>query len=613
MYIEVQNKYREKVALLENAKEIKEEIKANAISNFSFTLPIDDPKNEFLRNPFTTYIKAPHGLYRILPNTMDFGNLGTIKYECEHVIATLIDDIIFGNIIYGNIGIYTPQVINFILNRQKTKNWVLDKCEFSRQFEYAWENETLASALFSIPKPLENDYLWKFNTDTYPWKLSLIKLNKDGEPKFFIMPKKNQLNLKIVSEVRDLFTRIYPLGYGEGVNQLTIKDVNNGVPYLQASAEAVAKYGIIERPWIDRRYENPQSLKDAAQVMLDRLSEPARDYDVDFALFPDDVINIGDKVQVRTKSNRDEAHLYDDFITGLNFDYDNITTSKVTLSNKPYSVASTIAEIADRQRIEMSYSQGATQLYAQSIQVNADSRDGAEINFFIPSEMRIINKVIAKIKLESFRAYSKAIKGGGGSERSTEDGGGQRSSTASGGGQYQGGSTAAGGSVTQTTHDATNVHGYNIYPQVSVNGPGVTYYGSVSGGIYHVNSHEHVVYIRDHSHSFDINIRDHTHSYEIPRHSHSFRIPDHTHDIEYGIYRYYGSLNSFNLKVNNQLKKTYYSTNEEIDITEFLLDNKNKISRGTWHSLEAIPNDLAYISIDLILQGFVQSRGDYTV
>lgn len=37
------------------------------------------------------------------------------------------------------------------------------------------------------------------------------------------------------------------------------------------------------------------------------------------------------------------------------------------------------------------------------------------------------------------------------------------------------------------------------------------------------------------------------------------------------------------------------------------------IPRGSWLSLEVRPDDLAYISIDLIVQGFIQSRGDNTV
>jgi hypothetical protein len=44
-----------------------------------------------------------------------------------------------------------------------------------------------------------------------------------------------------------------------------------------------------------------------------------------------------------------------------------------------------------------------------------------------------------------------------------------------------------------------------------------------------------------------------------------------------------------------------------------LVGSDNMIPRGSWLSLEVRPDDLAYISIDLIVQGFIQSRGDNTV
>ena len=62
------------------------------------------------------------------------------------------------------------------------------------------------------------------------------------------------------SDPKNIVTRLYPLGYGEGVNQLNIKEVNNNKPYLQSPQEYIDKYGLINRIWIDRRYEDEQPL-----------------------------------------------------------------------------------------------------------------------------------------------------------------------------------------------------------------------------------------------------------------------------------------------------------------------------------------------------------------
>ena len=60
-------------------------------------------------------------------------------------------------------------------------------------------------------------------------------------------------------------------------------------------------------------------------------------------------------------------------------------------------------------------------------------------------------------------------------------------------------------------------------------------------------------------------------------------------------------------------KADFAGRNAELDITAFLVGSDNMIPRGSWLSLEVRPDDLAYISIDLIVQGFIQSRGDNTV
>ena len=90
-------------------------------------------------------------------------------------------------------------------------------------------------------------------------------------------------------------------------------------------------------------------------------------------------------------------------------------------------------------------------------------------------------------------------------------------------------------------------------------------------------------------------------------------IPAHEHDITPGIY-FYGSPRQFDLYVNGKKKATIVSTDTELDLTQYLVDTSSKlIPRGSWLSIEIRPNDLAYVSIDMFVQGFVQSRGDATV
>jgi hypothetical protein len=92
-----------------------------------------------------------------------------------------------------------------------------------------------------------------------------------------------------------------------------------------------------------------------------------------------------------------------------------------------------------------------------------------------------------------------------------------------------------------------------------------------------------------------------------------FNLPNHTHDIVPGIYRY-GNPSSFTLYINGAQKIAMVSKSFEVDITDYLVDPETGlIPRGRFHRIEVRPNDLAYITISLSVQGFMQSRGVKTV
>jgi len=108
---------------------------------------MSDPKNKFCKYfNFVEFYDGDKyiGLFRIIPTTAT-KNASTreIVYECEHVLATLMDDILFGWHEIGNRGIYTSTVLRYILDRQTVPRWQLGRCEFSHQYLYGWENENL--------------------------------------------------------------------------------------------------------------------------------------------------------------------------------------------------------------------------------------------------------------------------------------------------------------------------------------------------------------------------------------------------------------------------------------------------------------------------------------
>ena len=652
--IEIFDKSRRRVAIAENAHAISEQQRINAVWYLYFSLPYKDPKNEYCK-PFY-YVRHNGGeLYRIMPETLAVDESGSVAYQCEHVLATLIDNILFGYHVVGNLGTYTADVIRYVLDHQLVKNWVLDECDYRNQFEYGWEQESLLSALFSVATPLTGPYMWRTNTAVYPWRLSLKRLDTTGRPEMYVRRRHNMTSYQRQRDPQNIVTRLYPLGYGEGVNQLGIGSVNGGVPYLQSPKAITDKYGIIERVWTDRRYEDPASLKAAAAAMLQELQEPAVSYSVGYQEMTAsdfDKAAIGKRLRMVYPEIGENV---DTFITEIKRDYEDVERSSLVVANKETSIASSLADMADRQRIEQTYAQGATQIYSQALQANCDAASGAVMDFFIPAEMRIINKVLVKVRMTRFRAYSKSTESDAAKvvtsttsddqTRTSSDGGGSTATSSSGGGQ----TTSSGGGATssatdiessnvlpnQTTGQAVHNHGVQDGARIALTDgekiTGVAYW-TPSGAHIHpahshtipphthtVDDHTHRVTIPEHSHtttipghSHRVTIPDHKHTTTIPGHSHKVTVPSHSHSITPGIYQY-GNPQKFGLYINGAKKADFSGRTAELDITDLLTGSDNMIPRGSWLSLEVRPDDLAYISIDLIVQGFIQSRGDKTV
>jgi phage minor structural protein len=469
---------RKKTAVLQNAFDIVETQEINQIYSLSFTLPAEDEKNKYcLPRHYVRYGENGE-LYRIKSPKVNDTSVGTVVYECEHVITTLCDDIMFGSFIYGGMGVPTRETITWILSKQKTANWRLGQCAFARQFEYNWEQENLLNALYSIPKEFAASYMWTFDTTSYPWTINLVEIDKNATPEYYLRAKSNILASGTSADYANICTRIYPLGYGEGVNQLTIREATvdgagnpvesggtrYGLPYIQSPQSYINKYGIVEKVLVDRRFEQPNTLYGYAKSMLAIYQEPtmSRTFDVT-DLYPITNKPLDDaQIGKICKLTKDDSIAY---ITKTVRQWDLAGDLHIDLSTKASDIASNVADLADRIRIESVYAQGATQLYQHSKDANATSDKGMNISLYFPSEMKQINKVMLKLELKRFRYYSSTTAGGGSINTSTGSGGYTSTSTASGGGTST--STASGGGTTNTSV-ASGGGGISLTPSVSV-------------------------------------------------------------------------------------------------------------------------------------------------
>ncbi|EGO7698896.1 hypothetical protein FBR74_001389 [Enterococcus faecalis] len=576
------NLKREYTAVLDNAYDVGYEKIENEIGSINFSMPLYDKKNEMIQS--LQYVELTDnegeyiGLYRIIPSTIHKDKTNySIKYTAMHVLCTLLDNVFFGY--HELVNRKTTDVINYVLNQQKTKHWVLKKCEFTRYFSYAWENENgLADALFSIPKAFNEDYLWTWNTQVYPFELSLVK--PPTKPICRIQEGYNMEGFVIDSDPNNLVNRIYPLGAGEGINQLNIKSVNNNIPYIE-DAGSIKKYGLVEFIWTDLRFTQAQALKDNAKNMLKKWSIPKVTWKVtaaDLVKLTDQPLEI-DKLRQGTivMVNTNE---YGSFNLRIKKEsksdvFGSPQSIQLELGNLKEDINTTMADLGRKQQINETYSQGATNILNYSYQDNCEKAYPAEIEFFLDDDVFHVNTVELTFKTKRYRGYTKAVKGGGatvkstsaggastqtssagggsrqtssaggGSVQSTASGGGGSTTSGAGGGSYQGGSTNAGGGSTQTS-SANGSHDHLMFniiqgPPQTVSkrtlraGGGGELYAETRGDVFRTagaaDNHSHSVNVPNHSHNFSINIPAHSHNVNIPSHTHSVNIPSHTHSV----------------------------------------------------------------------------------
>ncbi|QCT92788.1 hypothetical protein FE005_12985 [Enterococcus sp. M190262] len=274
--ITIYNLNKKKTAILRNFYKVSYEKPVNQIWSAGFYLPANDPARKKIDQLHYAEIKDKDGeyigLFRIMNRTTTFNSTDKyIKYELSHVLSTLIDSAIEGYKQTGKAWT-TTKVINWILSFQKVKNWQLGRCDFDRLFEYSFENQNgLADALFSVTEPFSEEYMWTYDTTTYPWTINLIK--PDTKPVCRIREGWNLKDLSVEENPLKVVNKIYALGKGDGINNLNFKKINGGKNYVE-DLQSQNDYGLIEYIWKDERFTNEESLLASATAMLEKFKRP---------------------------------------------------------------------------------------------------------------------------------------------------------------------------------------------------------------------------------------------------------------------------------------------------------------------------------------------------
>lgn len=622
---------RNKTAVLQNPYQVSYEKPVNQIWSAGFYLPANDPARKKVEQLHYAELKDNDGeyigLFRVMNRTTTFNSTGKyIKYELSHVLSTLIDSAIEGYKQTGRAWT-TKAVIEWILSFQKVKNWKLGRCDFDRLFEYSFENQNgLADALFSVTEPFPEDFMWTYDTTSYPWTINLIK--PDTKPVCRIREGWNLKDLSVEENPLKVVNKIYALGKGDGINNLNFKKINGGKNYVE-DFNSQNEYGLIEYIWKDERFTNEQSLLASAKAMLEKFKRPIVSWkttavDLTKSIPSKSTIRIPSIDKLRTGQ---VVQLWTEMFGTVNLRIVNEKKSdmfgdpgniQLEIGYIGETVATTLADLERKMEIAKLSSVGATNKDTVTFAENCDEGFPLKIKFYCEEELKRINKILLTYQTERYRAYSRATKGGGAivSGGTTAGGGAyvSGSSTQSGGGTTVGSTSQSGGGSTQTSSangshrhkmftfegvinhnwgaaNTANVFmGYNRSMPIYVDG------SSQTGDLYTAeaaDNHTHSITVPAHSHDFSVSIPAHSHQFNIniPNHTHDFKvdIPDHIHEIDYGIWENSATPSKVEVKIDNNVVATLTGTSaDRFDIVEYLYNDDGIVTRG-WHTIEIKP------------------------
>ena len=187
----------------------------------------------------------------------------TRTVQLEHVLATLRDELLFGEITTkaiagGNAStVEAAAALRYVLARQSV--WALGDFEFSRALPYSFNNQTIFAALETICSTLDG-WRWEYDLTALPFRLHVRKQRDDIGCE--LRMGRNLLSLKKTVDRSNMYTRFYPVG---------ARNLHIDGDYVSRNE---ALYGVVSKTETDQSISKKPLLKAWAEDRLARHCEP---------------------------------------------------------------------------------------------------------------------------------------------------------------------------------------------------------------------------------------------------------------------------------------------------------------------------------------------------
>lgn len=589
-------------------------------------------------------------------DSMDDGGIFTKEVTCEGALNYL-KDIHMRRIRYAN---KTPaQILADMLNRYNNnaeQQILLGDVELTQPLTLDFNYETILNCILKIRNVLGGDIRVRETDGT----LYLDYLAAQGE--------NNEVEIRIGYNLKsyikeydptDLVTRCIGLGYGEGINQLTLEPII-GRDYIE-DTEAISKYGVIEGIMTDKEIQDANTLLAKTQTALGQNKQPkliisCRALDLSMlAGHEGEIYRLGDTIHIindrmpasyyLTENFTMEEAALDVYARVVERSFSDLLAEPfnpdIVISTRPITLTDQVIDLKQRNATLENAPQGSTYIDTYGYAENIDAEHPFQLPVWLSPDILNVNRVRLHIDSQKYRAYEKGMaaggsttvtsSSGGGTTLTSSSGGGTTATSSSGGGQEKtsssGGSTtvtsSSGGSTTVTSGSSLQLGVYNAYREQTEMAEGHTHYytdtaidlGTFNNHTHSVSigSHTHSVTIGSHTHSVTIDphthtvtIPDHTHTVTIDPHTHTVTIPDHVHALQYGIFEDTYPQNVY-VKVNGQIVAGPLGTdgnafNADIDLTPYIG------TPGTTYSIEVTSSRNGRVNVWVSIQAFIQAK-----
>lgn len=345
----------------------------------------------------------------------------------------------------------------------------------------------------------------------------------------------------------DVVTRLIPLGYGEGINQLDITSVNNNVEYID-DANAINTYGLIEGVATNKDIQNANTLLIYGQNVLNEKKQPKLIIDTSaidrsvLSAYATEKYNLGDTIRVLVDFIGIDvlARVIERERDLINSPWD----PKLTISTRPISLSDQLIDLKQRNMNLENCPQGCTYIDTYGYAENIDENHSFHLPIWLSPDILYVNRVRLHIDSQKYRAYEKGMadagdvttSSGASSKATSDSGGGSTQTSSSGGGSTQTSSSGGGGTQTSSsgggsTQTSSSGGGINATSGVAAGYVSNNWYFNSSIAKYVLGLNGQYIIQEDLAHSHNVTVSDHTHSVSIPNHTHSVSIPDHTHSV----------------------------------------------------------------------------------